>query len=358
MSLPKSLTQPLRQGQLTVGSGWRAYFAPFNQALAVTSGSTTQGPTIYDLQVLNKFIDGSSGPPTGWYDLGLVKNVKPAPASKTGNITTGYRGAIRAKYRGEVAEKVSFVFGEMSRMTLKIATGVQIFNLLAATVASTTGPLSATGTAAVAMTSYTPGTISGGAYTVLPTLAVASASGFVAGNYIVCDKDYDGTSYGFIGDAGANVFPSAVTDTDFIRKTSDYVARVVSISGNVLTLNANFVGGGQNSAGAATTYPQAGSKVQVITGYAAREGGTAINEWSAIFCLDTIDASQVMLYYPRLAPESFAGFESANVPNITSMQTNDLSASFDAMAFDDPLDGETVVRYAAYFPHPSQNIQI
>jgi hypothetical protein len=368
MALPKSLTQTLRQGQLTVGNGWRAYFAPFNQAYAVSQTSTSLGPTIYDLEVLGKFVDTPTTLPAGWFDLGYVKNFKFSPASKTGNVTSGYRGAIRAKYRAEVAEKLNFSFGEMTRMALSIACGTQVFNLLKSTAsASTTGPLSSTGTAAVAMgaSGYCPSGL--GTYTSGPVLCVAAGSGalFPAGSYVVCDKDYDGTSFGYVGDAGANVFQGAVTDTDFIRKTSDYVQGVNKVVTNIVTgqdglvLNGPFVGGGNLATGSgAGTSPAAGSKVQAITGFAAREGGTFIREWSAIFLLDTIDASQMLFYYPRIAPDTFTGFEVAALQNATSLSEFDLAASFDAMAFDDPLDGETVVRYSAYFPHANSSICI
>lgn len=358
MSLPRSLTQPIRQGQQVVGSGFRAYFAPFNQQQAVATADTSIGPSIYDLLVTGKFTDNGT-PPSGWHDLGYIKNFKFTPGSKTGNIVTGYRGVIRAKYRAETGEKMTCMFTEMSRMALKIASGTQVFNLLVSSAAaSTTGPLSSSGNTPVAMgaSGYVVSGIGG-----LPTLYVASGSGanFSAGQYIVCDQDYNGTDYGFVGDAGANVFQGAVTDTDFIRKTSDYVACIKQVSGDALILTGPFVGGGNSAAGeTATTAPTAGAKVQRINGYATREGGTFIQEWSAMFILSTIDGSQMMFYYPRISPDTFQGFTEENLQGATSMQTNALTASFDALAFDDPLDGETVVAYRAYFPAPGQNIQI
>lgn len=356
MALPRSLTQPLRQGQLTVGAGWRAFFAPFNQELAVTQGSTVLGPTIYDLEVLGKFLDLSDNPVPGWWDMGYLKDFKFTPGSKTGSVIAGYRGVIRAKYRAEVSEKLQFTFGEMSRTALRIASGVQVFNVLASSAAaSTSGPLSSAGNTPTSMVSYAASGGAGGA----PILTVASASGIVAGDMIVCDQDYNGSDFGFVGDAGANVFQGAVSDTDFIRKTSDYVAGVASVSGNVLTLTKPFMGGGNAPLGStAYTYPIAGAKVQKVIGFAAREGGTKIQEWSGIFVLDTIDASQVLFYYPRISPDTFTGLPGVNLQNATSMQQYELQATFDAMAFDDPLDGETVVRYAAYFPKPYTQPQI
>jgi len=253
----------------------------------------------------------------------------------------------------------------MSRMALKIATGTQVFNALSSSAAaSTTSPLGPSGTAAVACAGYSA-TGFGGASAGLPTLLVADAAAFPAGTYIVCDDDYDNSSYGFVGDAGANVFQGAVTDVDFIRRTSDFVGCVSlvveSLSGGQdgLVLTGPLVGGGMSSSGTGRTEPGAAAKIQKITGYISREGGTFISEWSGIFLLDTIDASQILLYYPRLSPDTFVGMPATNLQNATSMQQYELEASFDAMAFDDPLDGETVVRYSAYYPKPGPvNIQI
>ena len=370
MPLPLSLTQPLRQGQLTVGAGWRAFFAPFNQALAVTTSSTVSGPTIYDLMALNKLIDSSYNPSPNWWDLGYADNFKFTPGSKVGNIMTGYRGAIRAKYRAEVAEKIAFDFQEVSRTAMRISHGMQVFNLLATTNAATTvGPLSASGTPAIAIgASGYSATGWAGATAGLPTLAVPAGSGaaFPAGSMIVCDQDYSG-AFGFVGAAGANVFQGAVQSVDFIRMTSDFVAGVAQVipaassglSGqDALVLTRPFMGGGNNAFGAGPTVPQAGSKLQAITGYTTREGGTYIAEWSAIFVLDTVDGSQILKYYPRLAPDTSAGMTSKNVQGATSIQSTSLSCAMDALAFDDPLDGETVVSYTAYYPHAGTTPQV
>lgn len=374
MALPRSLQQPIRQGQLTVGSGWRAYFAPFNQQLAVQTSNTTIGPKIYDLEVTGRLVDAAAGLITtsnaaGWFDLGYIKNFKFTPGSKTGNVMTGYRGAIRAKYRAETSEKMGCQFMEMSHQAMSIATGTQVFNLLVSTApASTVGPLSSSGVTAVPMgaSGYQVSGVSATPTAGFPTLFVPSGSGalFPAGTYIVCDQDYNGTSFGYVGDAGANVFPGAVTDVDFIRKTSDYVACVSSVSVGVggqdaLILTAPFVGGGNSAGGVPNTAPTVGAKVQAMSGYASREGGTYIKEWSALFVLGTIDSSQVLFYYPRVAPDTFTGFTDENLQNATAMQTSALNGAFDALAFDDPLDGETVVRYAAYYPNNNkETIQI
>lgn len=370
MSLPKSLVQPLRQGQLVVGAGMRAYFAPFNQAFAVTQLDSSKGATIFDMIVTGKFVDGASGPPAGWVDLGYIRNFRFTPQGKIGSVVAGYRGVIKAKYRAEIGDKFGFIFGEYTHMAVRIAAGTQVFNLVDSTAsASTVGPLSSSGTPALAMGAS--GYVAAGAvagYVGEPTLYVPAGSGsFAVGQYIVCDQDYNGTDFGYVGDAGVNVFQGAVsaTEVDFIRKTSDYVACIKAVvSGaapgqDALILTKKFVGGGNNpNALTANTAPTAGAKIQKIHGYATRQGGTTISEWSAIFLLDTIDASQIIFYYPRVSPDVYGGLPGTNLQNATSMQTYELECSFDALAFDDPIDGETVTSYQAYLPKPNLDIQV
>ena len=367
MALPKSLTQPFRTGQLFVGGGWRGFFAPYNAALANSSNNTSVGTFILDLQVSGPFNESSL--PPGFFDLGWINAFKMTPASKIGSIRSGYRGAIRAQYRGEVGETFEFSFREMTRMAFKIATGTEMFNLLsnAGATASTIGPLSSSGAVAVpiGLSGYLATGIAGTVTQGLPTLCMPAGSGamFPAQSLIVADTDYAG-QYGLVGAAGINVFQSAVTDIDFIRKTSDFVARVVSVVPNVvagqdaLVLSKPFVGGGNAANGTPLYGPGAGAKVQLIKGYLAREGGTFLTQWTALFCIDTIDGAQLALYYPHVSPNQFKDFASYSIENIgtTDLTAEQLDCVMTAMAYDDPLDGETVVRYAAYYPAAGASI--
>jgi hypothetical protein len=140
--------------------------------------------------------------------------------------------------------------------------------------------------------------------------------------------------------------------------TSDYVAGVAAVlpgavgAQDAVILSGPFVGGGNASNAAPNNGPTTGAKVQVITGYGPREGGTYLKEWSAVFVMATVDGSQILKYYPRVAPDTNAGLTGKNLTGATSLQMYGTSATFDAMAYDDPLDGETVVSYMGYFPHP------
>jgi hypothetical protein len=373
MALPKSLTQPFRKGSLLIGAGWRGYFTPYNSALGNTVNNTSLGVAVLDLQVTGPFNEAS--PPPNFTDLGWITKFKLTPQSKIGSVRSGYRGAIRAQYRGQVGETVEFTFRESTRLAWKIATGTELFNLLSNpnAIASTLGPLSSSGATAVAMgasgyqAAYTPPTYAGP----VPTLFVPAGSGaaFPVGSFIVCDQDFlqvnGAYPYGIVGAAGINIFQNAVTDIDFYRKTSDFVGRVVAVIAGVVSgqdalilSNTGFIGGGNAATGIVPFAPTAGAKVQAIKGFAAREGGSFITEWSGLFCMTCLDGAQIALYYPHLSPNQFKDLASWQIENIgTTDETGyELDCVMEALAYDDPIDGETVVRYAAYYTEPGADI--
>lgn len=363
MGYPRSLQQPFRRGMLLVGGGWRGFFAPYNAELAASSNNTSVGATIVDLQVQGPF--NETNMPDNFFDLGWITKFKITPASKIGLVRSGYRGAVRAIYRGEVGETFEFTFRESSRLAWKIATGTEMFNLLSNSqaVASTVGPLSSSGAQAVALAAsgYQANFAQG------PALFVAAGSGslFPVGSYIVCDDDYDPADSGLVGSGGVPVWPNTVNDTDFLRKVSDFVARVIRIIPNAaagqdaLILNEVLIGGGNSPTGTPTPGPDSTAKIQLIKGFAAREGGTYVTEWSAIFAMDCMDTSQVVLYYPHVAASQFKDIANWAIENAgtTDLTGYELDCVMQAMAYDDPLDGETVVRYAAYYPATGQDIQ-
>lgn len=366
MALSKSLVQPFRKNTLVVGAGWRSYFAPYNAALGSAVASTALGPTILDLESSLPF--NTNTPPAGWFDLGWIKDFKITPASKIGQVRSGYRGAVRAQYRGQVGESFEFKFREATRMAFKIAVGNVPFNLLTGTTLQSTGPLSASGAVAVPLGASGYQVNGAGTTAGNPTLFVPSGSGaaFPAGTYVVCDIDYNTSTYGIIGEAGVPVFQNAVTDINYIRKTSDFVARVTqvnltAVSGqDGLILDQPLIGGGSGTATntAAISSPPAASKVQAIDGWAVREGATYITEWSGAFVLDTVDSAQIVCYYPHISISQFKDIDSWALENAgTTDETGyELDCVMEALAFDDPLDGETVVGYKAFLPRPGQNI--
>jgi hypothetical protein len=367
MSFPKSLQQPFRKNKLVVGAGWRAYFMPYNIALGSAVASTVSGPTIVDL-TQGPF--DSYYPPFGMADLGWIKNFKLTVGTKIGQVASGYRGAIRAQYRGQVAESFECQFNEYGRMQYRLSTGSNVINIFSASGLSGggVGPLSASGAPAPTVTAYSAGSpVAWNApQATAPTLTLGSTTATAAqigiGSYIVVDQDYvAGTFGGAVGDAGVNVYQGAVTDVDYTRKNSDYVARVVGIDGTlkILTLDQPLVGGGSgnplpnfNGATPNVFTSFATVRCQGIKGFAAREGGTFIGEWSGLFLNNTVDGAQLVIYYPHVSISQNKDvaapwtIENAGTTDESGFQ---LDAAFNALAFDDPLDGETVVAYKAYY---------
>jgi len=350
MPLQRSLTQLFRKSNIMPASGWRAFFAPFNIELASQTAETNVGPTILDLMNSGPITD--SALPTGWRDLGWLKDVTPTPGTKIGQVRSGFHGIVRAQYKGEITETIEFKMREITRTSLKISTGSDVFNLLDAPGPVTTvGPVSASGGFAADMASYDPDAVAG------PTVTLSvSASGalFAQDDYIVVDVDYNPADFGLVGSNGTPLFENSATDTEYIRKTSDFVAKIASVNGADLILAEKLVGGGSgpNSPGSQYTVPPAGSKVQKIKGFASREGGSFIMDWSGLFLLDTLDGAQFAWYYPHLSTMQFRGLPTWAIENIgtTDLAGYELDAVMNALAFDDPIDGHPVVCYRAFYP--------
>lgn len=356
MPYPKSLQQPFRPGKLVIGAGWRAFFAPYNKALGSSQANTSVGPHILDLTT-GPF--DSYSPPSGFSDLGWIKDFKVTVESKIGQVRSGYRGAVRAQYRGQVGESFEMKFREYGRLQYRLATGTNVMNILGASgqAGGTAGPISASGAASTAVSAYS---VSNGVATL--TVTSAAAAQVAVGDYIVCDQDYTVGQFGLQGDAGTPVFQGAVTDVDYIRKNSDYVGRVTSIPADTtIILDQPFVGGGSGNPApnftGSTFTSFTGVKVQKVKGFVAREGGTYVSEWSCLLMCNTIDAAQLVIYYPHVSILQLRDhaapwtIENAGTTDESGME---MDAQFTALAYDDPLDGETVVAYKGYYARPGE----
>lgn len=371
MSFPKSLQQPYRKNKLVVGAGWRAYFMPYNIALGSAVASTVSGPTIVDL-TQGPF--DSYFPPFGMADLGWIKDFKLTVESKIGQVRSGYRGAVRAQYRGQVGESFEVKFNEYGRMQYRLATGSNVMNLFAASGlgGGLVGPLSASGAPSLTVTAYSAGTpVAWNApQSVAPTVTLSGAPqgvGIVPGSYFVVDQDYTPGTFGTLGDAGVPVYQNAVTDVDYFRKNSDFVARAVAINGNVITMDQPFVGGGSGNPvpnfinNQFTSFITPPVRAQAIKGFVAREGGTYVSEWTCLLMCNTVDGAQLIIYYPHCSINQ--NVDVAAAWTIENAGTTDesgfqLDAKFSALAFDDPLDGETVVAYKGYYYKNLENAAI
>ena len=98
--------------------------------------------------------------------------------------------------------------------------------------------------------------------------------------------------------------------------------------------------------------PAAGAKVQAVTGFVDREGGSFYQEWSALFVMQGSQGERIFFHYPRL--QTMTGAEEAAIPLNGKNQNGQarvlLKGQFLALPVTDPLDGERVVCYRSFLP--------
>jgi hypothetical protein len=173
-------------------------------------------------------------------------------------------------------------------------------------------------------------------------LAPTDAATFAPGSIIAVDVDYAGqTGYVASPVAGAYV-RQAVTDVDYIRRVTFNVALVAKVMPTGLTLAGPLPGGA----------PATGAKVQAVTAFVDREGGSFYQEWSALFVMQGSQGERIFFHYPRL--QAMSGAEEA-VTSLNEKSRNgqsrvSLKGQFTALPVTDPLDGERVVCYRSFVP--------
>jgi hypothetical protein len=302
----------------------RGYFAPVNRA--------AQTPVLFDAAEQGAF--SLDAPPAPWISLGWIQEFARKPASKTAPIMTGIPAAAGAQVRETLEAQVSLQFLSWTKLTMALATGSQHMNLLAAANGAT--PEAAGAQAATAVTPQ-----SGSTATSI-VLAAADAAKFTAGSMVALDADYTGQT-GFVGAPVAGAYVrQALTDVDYIRRVTFNVALVSQASSTGLTLAEPLPGGA----------PAAGAKLQAVTGFVDREGGSFYQEWSALFVMEGSQGERIFFHYPRL--QSMAGAEEAALPLDSKHKGGQarvlLKGQFLALPVTDPLDGERVVCYRSFLP--------
>ena len=159
---------------------------------------------------------------------------------------------------------------------------------------------------------------------------------------VAVDVDYTGQT-GYVGSPAAGAYlRQALTDVDYVRRVTLNVALVAQVAPTGLTLAEPLPGGA----------PAAGSKVQAVTGFVDREGGSFYQEWSALFLMQGSQGERIFFYYPRL--QAMSGAEEATAPLNGKDQSGQsrvtLKGQFLALPETDPLDGERVVCYRSFLP--------
>ncbi len=302
----------------------RAYFAPVNRA--------TQTPVLFDAASQGGF--DLSTAPAPWIDLGWIQNFARKPLGKSVPLMTGIPAAALDQVRETLEAQVSFEFLSWTKLTMALATGSQHMNLLAP--ATGAAPAADGAIAAPAVT------VQNGSTSTNVALAGSDAAKFAAGAIVALDADYTGQT-GFLGAPVSGAYlRQALTDVDYIRRVTFNVALVSAVSATGLTLAQPLLGGA----------PAAGLKLQEVTGFVDREGGSFYQEWSALFLMHCGQGERIFFHYPRL--QAMAGAEELDAPldakNNPGLQRVLLKAQFLAMPVTDSLDGERVLCYRSYLP--------
>jgi len=95
-----------------------------------------------------------------------------------------------------------------------------------------------------------------------------------------------------------------------------------------------------------------GDKLQTVTGFVDREGGSFYQEWSALFVMEGSQGERIFFHYPRL--QTMASAEELATP-LTGKDSDSLArvllkGRFRALPAIDPLDGERVLCYRSFLP--------
>jgi hypothetical protein len=302
----------------------RAYFAPVNRATAT--------PVLFDAASEGGF--NLATPPAPWIDLGWIQNFARKPLSKSAPVMTGIPAAPLDQIRETLEAQVSFEFLSWTKLTMALATGSQHMNLLAP---ATGAALAADGGAAAPAV-----TVQSGSTATNIVLASTDAAKFTAGQIVVVDVDNTGQT-GFVGAPVAGAYlRQAVADVDYIRRVTFNVALVAAVSTTGLTLATPLPGGA----------PAANAKLQALTGFVDREGGSFYQEWSALFLMHGGQGERIFFHYPRL--QAMTSAEELGVPmdakNKLGLQRVVLKAQLLAMPVTDALDGERVLCYRSFLP--------
>jgi hypothetical protein len=307
----------------------RGYFAPVNRGAGV--------PVLFDAAEQGRF--SLDSPPAPWVSLGWIRDFARKAGSRTAPILAGIPAAVLEQTRETLDAQVSLQFLSWTKLTMALATGSQHMNLL---VPATGAPAFADGGTAAGAAAIQ----SGATATLLPLAGVAAAK-FTAGQIVAVDVDYTGQT-GFVGSpvSGAYV-KTALTDVDYVRRVTFNVALVASVATTGLaglTLAAALPGGA----------PATGMKVQALTGFVDREGGSFFQEWSALFVMEGAQGERIFFHYPRLQPLGSAMEAGSLLAGKNgTLERVLLGGEFRALPVPDPLDGERVVCYRSFLPAAS-----
>jgi hypothetical protein len=308
----------------------RAYFAPVNRV--------TETPVIFDASQAATFSPGA--PLSPWIDLGWIANFARKSDAKIVAVSVGAPSLPQYQVRQAAGAIVSFAFEQWTKLTMALAGGAEHMNVLLPANGSTAN--GSGGASGVAQTIVLNGSLAPSS-TVIP-LAAADLANYAAGSLVAVDVDYAG-QIGFVGSgvSGAYVKSAASVNSDpgYVRRVTFNVALVQQVTAQSLLLAQPLLAGS----------PMVGMKVQQVLGFVDREGGSFIQEWSALFVISGEQGDAVFFHYPRLqAMQGAAEMSSLLTKPLDRWM---LSAAFRALPVADAIDGQSVFCFRTYVPGPN-----
>lgn len=302
----------------------RGYFAPVAR--------TSRIPVLFDPAEQGDF--SLDFPPAPWVSLGWIQGFARRAESKSVPVLAGVPASPLEQVRQTVEAQVSCEFLSWTKLAMALATGSQHMNLLA----TATGA----GAAADGGQAATAAAVQAGSTATYIALSSTDLVRFSAGSIVAVDADYTGQT-GFVGAPVAGAYlRQALSDVDYIRRVTFNVALVAQVSSTGLMLAEPLPGG----------VPAAGSKIQALTGFIDREGGSFYQEWSGLFVMEGSQGERIFFHYPRL--QAMAGAEETAIAldgkHKGGLERVLLRGRFLALPVTDPLDGERVVCYRSFLP--------
>ena len=303
----------------------RAYFAPVNRVAGQ--------PTVFDPSVNGGF--NLDSPPAPWTDLGWITNFSRRSASTINALNVGSPAAPQVQMRELIGAGVEFRFLSWRKLSMALSAGSEHMNLLAPAVGAAANGSGGHGAAAV--------TLAAGSTAISLNIPQANLAGFSAGQMVVVDLDYV-NQIGYVGSGVSAAYVRSASsvngDPDYVRRVSYNVARVASVGASFLTLAQPLLAGA----------PLANMRVQQISGFVDREGGSFFQEWSALFVMPGEQGDRILYYYPRLQPTGGAQEDTSTLSG--PIEWVALNASFRAMPVIDANDGEQALCFRSFLPSP------
>jgi len=306
----------------------RAYFAPVNRV--------TETPTLFDASWASGFQTGN--PPTPWIDLGWIADFTRKSDAKISGVSSGGPSLTQYQVRETAGATVSFAFEQWTKLSMALAGGAEHMNVLT----PISGPANGSGgTAGIAQLILFGGPAATSA-TVL-ALAAADLAHYMPGSLIAVDIDYSG-QVGYVGSGVSAAYvgsaASVNSDPDYVRRVTFNVARVQQVTTQALMLAQPLLAG----------MPVAGMKVQPVLSFVDREGGSFLQEWSALFVMTGEQGDAVFFHYPRL--QAMAGPAEITSALQKPLERVMLAAAFRALPVTDAMDSQMAFCFRTYVPGP------